>query len=591
MILPPPFVPESSVYRGIGVGVGLAVGPVHIISAHDIRHPRYKLVSQEMVDEELGRLRSARERTAAKIAAARDALPEELKSHGGILEAHLLLLNDPFLMGSAEKRIAEDKMNAEYAVTQSVKRIIAVMGGIEDAYIKSRLHDVELVGQALVAAMQEKADAAGPVFQPGCIVAAVDLSPTEVASLPMSRVAGLITERGSQTSHTAIVAQAISLPTVVGAAGLLKNLEHGDALIVDAREGHVIHNPDEDAVKFYQARRQAGEAFQAEIVRSAHLPAVTLDDHRVQVFGNLELVEELPAIMSYGGEGIGLYRTEFLYLARRELPTEEELFEVYRRVVASAFPRPVVIRTLDVGADKVPAVSGLEGALQNQALGLRAIRFCLKHPDIFRVQLRAVLRASAHGQARIMLPMISNLEEVRAARRHLEECRLELSREGKPTADRVPVGLMVEVPAAVILVRELAQEADFLSIGTNDLIQYGLALDRTNPDVADLYQPLHPSVLRMIKSVVDAGREAGLSVSVCGDMASVPQSAPVLVGLGADTLSMPSSSIPIIKRLLRMSSYEDMKEMAHEILRSGTAEAAAAVIDRALGHRFAELLH
>jgi phosphotransferase system enzyme I (PtsI) len=302
----------------------------------------------------------------------------------------------------------------------------------------------------------------------------------------------------------------------------------------------------------------------------------------VDVFGNLELVEELPAIIANGGEGIGLYRTEFLYLTRPELPPEEELFEVYRRVVASAAPRPVTIRTLDLGADKILAINDTEGARQSQALGLRAIRFCLKNLDVFRTQLRAIYRASVHGQTRVLLPMVSSLEEIRKAKELINETREELQREGRRVAENVPLGIMVEVPAAVVLIDELAQEADFLSIGTNDLIQYTLALDRGNPEVSDLYQPFHPSILRMIKRVITAGQAAGVSVSVCGDMAAGVYSAPLLVGFGADMLSMPFGVIPFVKRLLRMSFFEETKAIAEETLKAKTADEAMAFVKSTL---------
>ncbi|MDR2443281.1 MAG: phosphoenolpyruvate--protein phosphotransferase [Deltaproteobacteria bacterium] len=590
MILPPPFVPDSSVLRGSGVGQGVAIGPVHLINASIVRYQRYKLTSPEMVEKELRRLHQARERTAAKINSAREVLPEELKSQGGIFEAHLLLLYDPILINTTENKIIEDKINAEAAITSSVRRIATVMSGIEDPYIKSRLNDVEMVGQALVDSMQEHTTDDSVLFQEGCVVVCRDISPSEVTSLPIKRIAALICEQGSQTSHTSIVIQAMGIPAVVGATGILSRLEQGDSVIVDAREGHIILSPDQDAVKFYQGRLRSEESFKVEIVRSSHLPARTLDDHKIDVFGNVELVEELPAIMSYGAEGIGLYRTEYLYLTSKRFPSEEELFEVYRRVVASAAPRPVIIRTLDLGADKILAASGTPQAQQNQALGLRAIRYCLKNLDIFRTQLRAILRASAFGQLRLMLPMISSLEEIWKTKRLLAETTEELRLEGKTVAEKLPLGIMVEVPAAVVLVEELAREADFLSIGTNDLIQYTLALDRTNPDVTDLYQPYHPSILRMIKTVIDAGRARGLSVSVCGDMAASPKSATILVGFGADMLSMPSASIPVIKRLMRMSSYSDMVNLSNEVLDVNTSEASLALIESHLRGRFREFL-
>jgi phosphotransferase system enzyme I (PtsI) len=591
VILPPPFVPDSSVLRGVGVGQGLAIGPAHLVNHSKIRYRRYKLTSPEMVDSELERLRLARQKTAELIQAAREALPEELKSHDGIFEAHLLILHDPYLVNSTERMIAEDRLNAEAAVLAAVRRVVQVMSAIKDGYIKSRLDDTELVGQALVEAMQE---GSGPAeegeFQQGCIVVCRDISPSEATKLPAGKVAALVTELGSQTSHTSIIVQAMGLPAVVGLSGLLGRVEQGDLLIVDAREGHVIVGPDHDAIKFYQGRRESEESFKVEIVRSSHLPAVTLDDHGIDVFGNLEMVDELPAIMSYGAEGIGLYRTEYLYLTSPVLPTEEQLFEVYSRVVGAAAPRPVIIRTLDLGADKILAVSGTPESRQNQALGLRAIRYCLKNIDIFKTQLRAILRASAFGQVRIMLPMISSLEEIWRTKKLIEELEGDLESEGKKVAESIPVGIMVEVPAAVVLVEELAAEADFLSIGTNDLIQYSLALDRTNPDVTELYQPFHPSILRMIRTIVEAGRRQGLSVSVCGDMAATAQYAPLLVGLGCDMLSMPSAAIPAIKRLLRMSSFEELSALSKSVLAATTSEGSLALIDKHLRSRFKEFI-
>jgi phosphotransferase system enzyme I (PtsI) len=572
----------------VGVGHGLAIGPAHIINPSQIRYPRYKLTSPQMVAKELERLRLARERTAASIQAAREALPLELKSHDGIFEAHLLLLSDPNLIKAAERMIAEDLINAEAAVTAAVRRVVQVMSAVKIAYIRSRLSDTEMVAQSLIDAMREGENGGGAEFQEGAVVVCRDMSPAEATKLPVGRVAALVTELGSQTSHTSIIVQAIGIPAVCGAPGLLGRLEQGDLLIVDAREGHVIVRPDQDAIKFYQGRRQSEESLKVEVVRSSHLPAVTLDDCPVNVFGNLEMVEEIPSIMSHGAEGIGLYRTEFLYLTSPSFPAEEQLFEVYGRVVAAAAPRPVVIRTLDLGADKIMAVSGTPEARQNQALGLRAIRYCLKNIDIFRTQLRAILRASALGELRIMLPMISNLGEIWRTKELLAELAEELRAEGKPVSESIPVGIMVEVPAAVVLVNELAAEADFLSIGTNDLIQYSRALDRTNPDVSELYQPFHPSILRMIKTIVEAGRRRDLSVSVCGDMASNVQSAPLLVGLGCDTLSMPSSAIPVIKRLLRMSTLKELVALSEAALAATTADQSQALVERHLDGRFRE---
>ncbi|MDR0622498.1 MAG: phosphoenolpyruvate--protein phosphotransferase [Deltaproteobacteria bacterium] len=587
MILPPPFVPAETVFYGVGVGHGLAIGPVHIIHSSRIRHSRYKLASQDMVEPEIQRLREAKERTYQHLSAAQKVLPQELISaDGDIFSTHLLLLNDPHLFNQTENMIREKRINAEAALAATFGQYIKIVSSFENEYLKSRVYDIETVSNSLVSTLQERETGDRLAFEKGCVVVSLELNPSEVAALPPKLVAGIVTERGSQTSHSALVAQAIGIPMVVGAQGLLKVLEHGDRLIIDAIEGHVIHNPDSDATNFYKNRQNAQASYKVEVNRCAHLPALTLDDHKVDVMGNLELVEELPVIMASGGEGIGLYRTEFMYLTKRELPTEEELFEIYRRVVATASPRPVVIRTLDLGADKIMGAKYLDGSGQSQALGLRAIRFCLKHQDVFRTQLRAILRASPFGQLRIMLPMISSLDEVRQTKEIMADTADGLAREGHEVAPEIPLGIMIEVPAAVSMVNELAREADFLSIGTNDLIQYSLALDRTNPDVAELYQPFHPSILRMIKTTIDAGRARGLSVSVCGDMAAEPASAPILVGFGADTLSMPSGSIPTIKRLIRMSSYAEVKKISEEILTVSTTEDSLKLINCHLKDRF-----
>ncbi|MDR2386398.1 MAG: phosphoenolpyruvate--protein phosphotransferase [Deltaproteobacteria bacterium] len=586
MILPPPFVPSDTIFYGVGVGHGLAIGPVNIIHSSKIRHNHYQLTA-DRVEPEVKRLRAARERAYQKLTAAQKSLPAELTSgEGDIFGAHLMFLNDPQLFTQIEKTISEKQVNAEAALVETFEAYIKIISSFENEYLKSRVYDLETISNTLVSTLQDQEARNLTAFQKGCVVVSLELSPAEVASLPTDLVVGIVTERGSQTSHSALVAQAIGLPMVVGVSGLIRLLRHGDRLIVDAIEGHVIYNPDTDATKFYETRKQAQDSYKVEVNRCAHLPAITLDDHKVDIMGNMELVEELPALMTSGAEGIGLYRTEYMYITKKELPTEEELFEIYRRVVATAAPRPVVIRTLDLGADKILGVKGFNGSNQSQALGLRAIRFCLKHLDIFKTQLRAILRASSYGQLRIMLPMISNLDEVRKTKDILADTAKELTKEGHEVSQKIPLGLMIEVPAAVSLINELAEEADFLSIGTNDLIQYSLALDRTNPEVGELYEPFHPAILRMIKATIEAGRQKKLSVSVCGDMAADLATASILVGFGADTLSMPAGSIPKIKRLIRMSSFEEIKNISDEILTLPTTEASKKLIKNHVKDRF-----
>ncbi|MDR0355995.1 MAG: phosphoenolpyruvate--protein phosphotransferase [Deltaproteobacteria bacterium] len=597
MILPPPFVPKKNVFCGVGVGRGLAIGPVHVITSNSrIRHRTYE-ISPDQVKPELALLEQAIQKTCAKFKAAQKALPPELVGQeGDILSTHLMLLNDPHLIESVTQKIEQDKLNAESALAFYFNQHIKTISAFKNEYLKSRVFDVETVRNSVIATLQEDEHEQGlpSFYQKGCIVAARELSPSEVATLPVNLVAGLVTERGSRTSHSSLVAKTIGIPCVVGVSSLLSRLGDRSQLILDAPEGHVIIDPDHDTLSFYQKRKNSMESDRLEINRSAHLPATTLDDHQVRIMGNIELVEELPDIMACGGEGIGLFRTEYIYTMKDELPTENELFESYRRVVATVSPSPVVIRTLDLGADKITAIKDLtpnnhDAGNLNQALGLRAIRFCLKNQDLFRTQLRAILRASVFGELRIMLPMVSCLEEIRETKRLIFETTQELKKEGHSVKEKISLGVMIEVPAAVIIVKELGREADFLSIGTNDLIQYSLALDRTNPEVMELYQPHHPAIIRMIKTIIDAGKELNIPVSVCGDMAAETISAPLLVGLGAEILSMPSGSIPKIKRLLRMSSFEDLQRLSFEVLESTNNEESENLIRQLFRGRFDEL--
>ncbi|MDR2340575.1 MAG: phosphoenolpyruvate--protein phosphotransferase [Deltaproteobacteria bacterium] len=593
MILPPPFVPQDKVFKGIGLGSAVVSGTAFAIGRRIV--PRYTLEDEREVEEEIKRLRKAFDRTEKELRTAQALLPKDIADSGQeIFDVYLALLKERRLTNRAVDLIRTGMLNAEAALSETAKSIKAMMRlqmGDSDPYISRRADDVEHLVDNVIGSLQGSGRLSlGLAYPNNSIIVASSMSPAEVAAIPRDRVVGLVTEDGSLTSHSALLAQALEIPAVMGVQGIHRGARTGDRLILDSAEGHVIVAPDTDTSRFYQTRAHSLATFQREIVRMAHIPALTLDDAKVEVCGNLELVEQLPAIMSYGAEGIGLYRTEMSYLTGKTLPSEDELFEIYSRVVSSTFPGTVTIRTLDLGADKMPQAIGsrLEG--QSQALGLRAIRFCLKHQDIFRTQLRAILRASASGNLRIMLPMISTIEEILEAKRILYSVKEELNREGRTVAAVIPVGIMVEVPSAVVLIRELGAEADFFSIGTNDLIQYTLALDRTNPEVMDLYQPLHPAILRMIKVVIDAGREMGRPVSICGGMAAEPVGAALLVGLGANMLSMPFYNIPVIKRLVRMSFMGDMEALAGEVLGTTSSQEAERLTKLWLQERLPDLL-
>jgi phosphotransferase system enzyme I (PtsI) len=584
-------VPEESVFYGFGVGASVVLGEVYVSEALKVQ--RYELHSPEAVEYEVERFSNSLKTLESHFRDAKNFLPPSMDLEDKrIFEMYLGLIKEPKLLKRTVDLIRLKKINAEAAIEESLNYIRSHLDtrlSSQAVYLRDRISDVELLLDSFVAVLHGKDRFPTADFHPGDIVVTSNLSPAELAALPRDQVAGVVTENGSPTSHTALLAQALELPAVMGVPGVLTRIKAGDRIILDARLGHVILNPDQDTVGFYETRKISLDTFQREIVRMAHIPARTLDDSPVEICGNLQLLEELPAIMSYGGEGIGLYRTEMMYLARSSLPLEDELYESYEKVVGAANPRVVTIRTLDLGADKMPVFLGDGITNQNQALGLRAIRFCLKHRDIFRTQLRAILRASFSGNVRIMLPMVSTLEEIEESKNILESVKEELLLEGKRIAPKIPLGIMVEVPAAVILIKEMGEQADFFSIGTNDLIQYSMALDRTNPEVTDLYQPLHPSILRMIKIVVEAGKNLNKPVSICGGMAANPVSAALLVGMGADMLSMPFFDIPRIKRLVRMSFIKDMKKLASEAMKTTTNAEADRIVTSYLVKKFPEL--
>lgn len=599
MNLPPPFVPEESVMSGAGASSGIAIGPARVHTRRDLHVPDYR-VRPEAVEREIIRLSKAKDAVREKFTHSRESLPPELAAQAGILDAHLMLLDDPAVTAKNIESIKKDRRNAEQAVLVTIREVTAILEKLDDPYIRSRMSDVEMVGYAIVSALTGEGAADVPDAPEGSILIMEDISPAEMSRLIGSPIAGLATENGSHTSHTAIVAQAIALPAVlgVGAGTLTRGVNNGDTVIVDGCSGHVIVRPNADAINFYRSRQKMEQSFNAEIVRCAHLPALTLDDRRIAMMGNMELMEELPAILSYGGEGIGLYRTEFMYLNRDTVPTEDELFSIYKKVVESIAPHPVIIRTLDVGGDKMPArarngtgrkTPSPTALIGNQALGLRGIRYCLRHHKVFKSQLMAILRASIFGDVRIMLPMISSVDEVKMAKAALSDAQKTLAAEGVEYAQSIPLGIMLEVPATVFIAHELAKEADFFSIGTNDLIQYTLAVDRGNPEVQDMYQPLHPAILRMIKVLLDLGRAENIPVSICGDMAAGYVTAPILAGLGAEILSMPSAAIPRIKRILRMSSAKELTAWAAETMNAPSATLAAHIATRRMQAKFPEL--
>jgi len=552
-----------------------------------VRTPRRK-ISAEEVEAELARLEAAIELSVHQLDGVKARMQAaDGAEHLAILEVHRAMLRDPSLVDESRRLVREERVNVEWAVKRTIRKIKGAFSE-DDEFFRERRSDVDYVGERIVKNLLGQGVDVAETPPPGSIVVARDLSPADTAILFHDRkVAGLVTDAGGITSHTAIVARALEIPAVVGAGKATTTAERGDWIVVDGGRGLVVVNPSAGERADYEAARIRQMEREAELARLKDLPAETVDGVRLRMLGNIEFGEEVPGLLSHGGEGVGLYRTEFLFMGREELPTEEDHYRDYRQILDAMGGRPVTIRTFDLGGDKLP--SGQKDHSENPALGLRAVRYCLRHPDLFHAQLRAAVRAAAHGNLRLMFPMVSGVAEVRAAKRMLAEAFEEVVAQGLP-ARMPPVGIMVELPAAAVVADRLAQEVDFLSIGTNDLIQYTIGVDRQNKDVAYLYKPLHLAVLRMLRSIADAARAAGKTVSMCGEMAGEPLYTLVLLGLGLDELSMNGPSIPLVKRVIRSASARQGRELLDRILGLNTADDIEREVRAEMTRRFPGLL-
>ncbi len=574
-------------FHGIGASPGVALGHAFVIDRRRVRTPKLRLEAAEL-DSELMRLKTAIDLSDHQLQDIKDRLASsDGHDHSPILEAHRLMLRDPMLVDEAIKLITKDQINAEWAVRRVARRIKHLFDNIPDEYFRERRADVDFVADRIVRNLLGQAVDVEVEVPPDAVVVSHDLCPADAVMLVKTgRVAGFVTDVGGQTSHTAIVARARETPAVVGAGRASEQISPGDLIALDGIRGLVLVNPSEEQLALFRETMRRHLASEANALKTRDLPAVTLDGTRVSLVGNIEFAEELPSLLAHGAEGIGLYRTEFLFLDRLTSPTEEEHYRAYRQVLEGMGNRPVTIRTLDLGGDKVQARRHDKEA--NPAMGLRAIRYCLAHRELFRVQLRALLRASVHGNLRIMFPLISGVSELREARSELELCRSELGRAGVPVGKRVPVGIMVETPSAALVADRLAQEADFFSVGTNDLIQYSLAIDRQNREVAYLYKPLHLAVLRSLQSIVSAAKAAGIPVAMCGEMAGDPIFTLVLLALGFDELSMTAGQIPVVKQIVRRTSRSDAMAVLDEAMKFSTAEEVEryvrAEVDKRLGN-------
>lgn len=551
------------ILRGIAVSPGIAIGQAYFRNRRGFVPAMRRFV--EDCESEAKRLAGAFERVADELARARSQVPPAFSEQAAILSSHLLICRDPKLSGGARTLIIEKKMCAEWALDESFHAVSKNFAAIKDEYIRERVRDVQVVVERI---MEELLGRALPLAAPRqeTVLFARDLSPADAIEMSPSRIVSLVTQEGGKTSHTGLLARSQQLPALVGVDGLEGRIPDGATVIVDAIRGFILVEPDAEELAAYAELGRNFSRYHQEIGSKRLLEAKTTDGLLVEVRANIETGAGAKDVAAYGGDGVGLYRTEYGFMNRTTFPTEEELYREYRAAVTALAPREVTFRTLDVGAEKLLAQQK-DQAEPNPALGLRGIRYCLQHPALFKRQLRAILRAGAHGPVGIMFPMVSDVGELDQALDLYAEARRELADTDVAQAEHVSVGVMIEVPAAVVLAKTLADRVDFFSIGTNDLVQYLLGIDRLNPRVAPLYQPLHPAVLRALKHTIDAAHQAGIEVCVCGEMANDPYCLPVLLGLSVDALSVPAESIPGIKDLVRHFSYNDCQDLARRLLR------------------------
>ncbi|MCC7375745.1 MAG: phosphoenolpyruvate--protein phosphotransferase [Verrucomicrobiales bacterium] len=577
------------VLRGIAASPGVCRGRA-LVLRDDAPAVERRQVTDEEIPQEIDRLEQALLHTRQEVEELRAKLSAAIgEKDASIFEVHLLILEDSELLNGTARRIREEKINADAAYGDVAREYIKLLASLNDPYFRERAADIRDVTQRVLNHLRTDAGRSGPLtLTEPAIIISHDLTPSATAQLDRSKVLGFATDVGSQTSHTAILARSLGIPAVVGLHEISAQVSNGQPLLLDGHTGSVfVHPTDQTLFEYGQLARRRVQ-FEEQLREIHDQPAITLDGTRVVLSANLELAEDSAAVAEAGADGVGLFRTEYLFLRGPSLPDEESQWAAYRSVAEAVKPGAVIIRTLDIGGDKfIPHLPMPKEV--NPFLGWRAIRFCLHQQDLFRTQLRAILRASAHGNVKLMYPMISGVDELVAANALLQECRESLRREGQAFDEKMEVGAMIEIPSAVMVAESLAEHVDFFSIGTNDLIQYTLAIDRLNDRIAHLYEPTHPAVLRLIRMTVHAAQARGRWVGVCGEMAGDPVMALLLLGLGVDELSAAPPSVPRIKHLIRRCRLDEAKEFATWALGQGTG---APILQRAeeIAHRLAPTL-
>ena len=548
--------------RGIPVSEGVSRGRVVVLNRHRIVPAKTSFETLNPEAEE-ARFLAALDKTRQQILEIQKRLHDKIGAKQSLIfDAHLLVLEDPAVLEEVNRKIREEKLSSEYALYNATEKYAEALSAVDDSYLSERAADIRDVIQRVLGNLtgQSKQYGLKDLTEP-CIIVANDLTPSDTANLDSEKVLGFITEIGSKTSHTAILARSLQIPAVLGLGKDIHELKAGQSILLDGFNGFVVISPSDQLLFEYGQLVKRQNTIETSLQKIRTEPAKTLDDHSITLSANIERATDVQAVLKSGATGVGLFRTEFLFINRTDLPDEEEQFQSYKKVSEALNPEPVIIRTLDLGGDKLLSHVNVSAEM-NPFLGWRAIRLCLQEKDLFRTQLRAILRASAFGNLKIMYPMISGIDELDEANNLLEECQQELRVKGEEFSEKIEIGVMIETPSAAMISDKLAKRVHFFSIGTNDLIQYALAVDRLNEKIAHLYEPTHPGILRLIKTTVDAGKANGIWTGVCGEMASDLSMVPLLIGLGVEELSVASSMVPRVKMLIRNINVTQAKELA-----------------------------
>ncbi|MFT5872674.1 MAG: phosphotransferase system enzyme I (PtsI) [Clostridium sp.] len=555
--------------KAIGASFGIAIGRAVVIREEVVEVKESKVQDSKV---ELTRFNNALQVAITELQKIVESVKEKLGNEKAeIFEAHLCMLEDPEFIGSIQKKIEDDKLNAEYSLQTVASETAAIFENMDNEYMTERAADIRDVSKRVLNVLLGVKVTSIAEIAEECILVAKDLTPSDTAQIDKTKVLAFVTEIGGKTAHTSIIARSLELPAVVGAGKGISKIKDGDLIIVDGEEGIVIINPDEKTLNNYELKRKEFIESKHQLLKYVTMESTTIDGKTVELAANIGSAEDVESVLKNGAEGIGLFRTEFLYMSKDALPTEEEQYAEYKSVLEKMNGKPVIIRTLDIGGDKKLTYLPMDEEM-NPFLGYRAIRLCLDRTDIFITQLRALVRASAHGKLKIMFPMICNLQELRIAKKTLEKCKNDLKSEGVVFDEHLEVGIMIEIPSAAVISDILAKEVDFFSIGTNDLIQYTLAVDRMNEKISYLYDFYHPGVLRLIKTVIDNGHKAGITVGMCGEMAGDTNLIPVLLGFGLDEFSMSASSILRARKTVTNSSYEECTKLSAPILSFGDSD-------------------